>query len=691
MRYARRSGLDERVGQARATVRAHGVGSLRAVAVAALIALALVVAAPLIALAASTSSGELYAFGNNKYGQLGNATNNKSEEPNPTPALVTLPGEVGPVTQVAAGGDHSLVLTSTGQLYAFGDNKYGQLGNATNNKSEEPNPTPTFVTLPGASGQVTEIAAGRNFSLAVTSSGQLYAFGANNDGQLGNATNNKSEEPNPTPTPVTLPGEVGPVTQVAAGEQHSLAVTSSGQLYAFGENQFGQLGDTTHNKSIEPNPTPTLVTVPGEVGAVTQVAAGAAYSLVLTSSGQLYAFGANNDGQLGNATNDKTLEPNPTPTPVTLPGAVGPMTQIAAGNFHSLAVTSSGQLYAFGYNYSGQLGNATNDKTLEPNPTPAPVTLPGAVGPVTQVAASSDHSLALTTSGQLYAFGENYFGQLGNATNDKSGEPNPTPTLVALPGGATIDTFARGSAAEHTLVVTADLAVLTGSLPGGTVGTAYSAQVQASGGALPYRWAASTLPPGLSMSEASGAIEGIPTGAGSYATTVTVTDSDGVQASAPLAVAIASAPQLLPLLPVPTVAPPAITSAHQSHPTWREGNKLPQISAKKRPAVGTTFSFSLNEQAAVSLIFAQKVTGRKVAHKCAPKTRKNDKRRACKRTVTDGTLSFAGHSGTNKILFEGRISRRKKLKPGRYTVVIEATNPAGERATPQKLSFTIVK
>ena len=80
---------------------------------------------------------------------------------------------------------------------------------------------------------------------ASTTPGQLFAFGRNVFGQLGNTTNNNSEEPNPTPTPVTLPGEDGPVTQAAAGVGFSLAVTSSGQLYAFGENRFGQLGTST--------------------------------------------------------------------------------------------------------------------------------------------------------------------------------------------------------------------------------------------------------------------------------------------------------------------------------------------------------------------------------------------------------------------------------------------------------------
>jgi hypothetical protein len=577
----------------------------------------------------SVSAGQLYGFGYNFYGELGVATNTDTNEPNPTPALATLPGEVGQVTQVAAGEDHSLAVTSSGQLYAFGENNLGQLGNATNNKTGEPNPTPTLVKLPGAGEPFTDVAAGAFFSLAVTSSGRLYAFGENQDGQLGNATNDETNEPNPTPTLVTLPGEVGHVTQVAAGNEHSLVVTSSGQLYAFGENYYGQLGNPTNNKTVKPNPAPALVTLPGEVGQVTQVAAGNEFSLVVTSSGQLYAFGENQYGQLGNATNNNTFKPNPTPTLVTVPGKV---VQVAAGESDSLAVTSSGQLYAFGENNLGQLGNATNDNTFK---------------------------------------------------------PNPTPTLVTLPSGATVDTLARGPMAEHTLVVIADLAVATGSLPDGSLGTAYSAQVQASGGLPPYEWSASALPPGLSISQASGAISGTPTAAGSYTAAVTVTDSDGIEASAPLVIAIAPAPAPAPMPAVP----PAVADARQSHSTWREGSNLARISRSKakKPPVGTTFSFSLNEQASVTLSFTQTVAGRKVGHKCVAKTHHNAKGKVCKRTVTVGTLTFSGHSGTNEIVFQGRISLAKKLDTGHYTLVITATNSAREKSKPQKLNFMIVK
>jgi alpha-tubulin suppressor-like RCC1 family protein len=517
-------------------------GGLAGIGVALLAALSMA-GAPSAAAAASTSPGQLYAFGENRYGQLGSATNNKTSEPNPAPTLLVLPGASGPVTQISAGEAHSLAVTSTGQLYAFGNNGDGQLGSATNNKTVEPNPTPTLVALPGASGPVTQIAAGGHHSLAVTSTGQLYAFGINYYGQLGSATNNTTEEPNPTPTLVALPGASGPVTQIAASNNHTLALTSTGQLYAFGENRYGQLGSAINNNSLAPNPTPTLVALPGASGLVTQIAAGANHSLAVTSTGQLYAFGDNYSGQLGSATNSTTVEPNPTPTLVALPGASGPVIKIAAGASHSLAVTSTGQLFAFGYNYDGQLGSATNNKISEPNPTPTLVALPGASGPVTQIAASRSHSLAVTSTGQLYTFGSNSYGQLGSATNSGTTNANPTPALVGLPAGTTVDTIARGSNAAHTLVLIADLTVTSASLPAGQVGVPYFASGQASGGVPPQTWTGNGLPAGLTINPASGQITGTPTAPpGNASVLLSVTDAYGISAtSAPIPLSIAPA------------------------------------------------------------------------------------------------------------------------------------------------------
>lgn len=136
---------------------------------------------------------------------------------------------------------------------------------------------------------------------------------------------------------------------------------------------------------------------------------------------------------------------------------------------------------------------------------------------------------------------------------------------------------------------------------------------------------------------------------------------------------------------------PTVSRLNETAKTWREGNKLAQISGsrhKRKPPVGTTFSFSLNERASVTFSFAQQAIGRKVGGKCMAKSHKNAKRKSCKRTVTAGTLFFTGHTGTNRVVFQGRISRSKKLKPGRYTAVVTAA-ASGERSGPKKLPFRI--
>jgi len=351
-----------------------------------------------------------------------------------------------------------------GQVFAFGLNNDGQLGSTANTATKNANPTPTPVALPGATGPVVQIATGVNHSLAVTSTGQLYAFGLNQYGQLGGANAVGSKGANPTPTLVTLPGATGPATESAAGLNYSLAVTSTGQLYAFGDNRYGQLGNANNNGVAAANPTPTLVALPGATGPVTQVSAGASYSLAVTSTGQLYAFGLNNYGQLGNTTNNATTNANPTPTLVTLPGATGPVTQTSAGAAHSLAVTSTGQLYAFGLNNYGQLGNTSNNANENANPIPTLVALPGATGPVTQASAGAAHSLAVTSTGQLYAFGLNEYGQLGSTTNNANENANPIPTLVALPAGTVIETVAQGSAEQTLALTTASPTITAASL-----------------------------------------------------------------------------------------------------------------------------------------------------------------------------------------------------------------------------------
>jgi uncharacterized delta-60 repeat protein len=138
-----------------------------------------------------------------------------------------------------------------------------------------------------------------------------------------------------------------------------------------------------------------------------------------------------------------------------------------------------------------------------------------------------------------------------------------------------------------------------------------------------------------------------------------------------------------------TAAPPppqpvVVSKFKQSHRNWAESG----LSTRRRP-VGTTFSFTLNVGAQVVLQFNHSAAGRRVNGKCVAATRQNRSQRSCRRTLTDGTLSFVGRVGPNQVSFQGRLSRFKQLKPGGFSVVLTA-NVGRKKSKPQSLGFTII-
>ena len=190
-----------------------------------------------LAVAGTAASRHVLAWGRNDFGQLGNGTSTDAS----TPVRVRLPGGTK-VQQVRAGCDHTVALTSTGHVLAWGINGNGQLGNGSIASRE----TPVRVRIPGGT-KVTAVRAGCDFSLALTSRGRVLAWGDNFYGQLGNDTTTDSH----VPVRVQLPAGTK-VTAISAGGSFALARTASGRVLAWGQNTNAELGNDSTTSSDVP-------------------------------------------------------------------------------------------------------------------------------------------------------------------------------------------------------------------------------------------------------------------------------------------------------------------------------------------------------------------------------------------------------------------------------------------------------
>lgn len=310
-----------------------------------------------------------------------------------------------------------------GAALNWGHNSHGQLGNGNVDDSH----TPLSVTPP-AGVTITEVAGGVAHSIALTDTGRVLAWGNNSMGQLGIS----DAEDSTVPVYVAFP-EGAVATEVVAGAYHSLALTAAGDVLAWGLNGSGQLGDGTMISS----PVPVQVSLPAGV-AITGIAAGGLHSLALTSTGQVLAWGHNGAGQLG----DGTVAASALPSPVRFPPGHSAR-EVAAGGGHSLAITGSGEVVAWGDNSTGQLGDGTVTARLLPTPVRLPAGLP-----VRSVAAGGGHSVAVTAGGRMLSWGDNEAGQLG-----ADGVVTSTvPVVVSQPPGVAVARVEAGGV--HNLALT---------------------------------------------------------------------------------------------------------------------------------------------------------------------------------------------------------------------------------------------
>ena len=386
----------------------------------------------------AVADGGVRCWGNNNNGQLGNGSTTASLIP-----LQAVPPGSG-ATAVAARLYHSCAVVDGG-IKCWGSGASGQLGNGTYESSSTP-----VQAIPANSG-VTAIATGYYFdwnwydqshSCAVVAGG-VQCWGAGGLGQLGNGATNSSSIP-----VQTISASKGVATAVAAGGAHSCAVVDGG-VKCWGAGGSGQLGNGAYSNSLTP-----VKAIPAGSG-VTAVAAGHTHSCAVVAGG-VQCWGAGENGQLGNGTTDSSSIPVQA-----IPAGSG-ATAVAASINHSCAVVNGG-VKCWGGGWDGQLGHGVYASS------PTPVKAIPVGSNATAVSAGFSHpnydrysySCAVVAGG-IQCWGANYYGQLGDGTQDTSARPQPviglasdlgpgiTVTAMAGPGGSTSPMWANVPSGETT-------------------------------------------------------------------------------------------------------------------------------------------------------------------------------------------------------------------------------------------------
>ncbi len=402
------------------------------------------------------SEGIVYSFGSNGNESLGGgskigASSNIPVRVLDNPSEGFINGDPNnKVIKISAGAHHNLILTSNGTVYSFGWNSNGQLGNGddTFKNSNIPvkvvdNPSSGFING-NPNNKVVDISAGAYHNLILTENKHLYAFGRNDDGGLGNGIIESKSYNKPIlvsdSEDRSFVNGTSDIIQVVARYGNSIFLTSKGETYTFGRNDFGQLGIGSNFVMYKPilivdNPSEGFVN--GDPNnKVIQVSSGMLHNIILTESGHVYGFGRNVYGELGlgnlsSNVNKATLMKNAN-------GFInGNVRQVGALGFHSLLITNDNTLYSVGRNDNGQLGIGKSfingDYNFDKNGSSAidqndayenlvVKVIDGNSGfensnsneAITHIVGGDYQTFILTEKNNLFSVGRNSTGQLGN-------------------------------------------------------------------------------------------------------------------------------------------------------------------------------------------------------------------------------------------------------------------------------------
>lgn len=319
---------------------------------------------------------------------------------------------------ISAGGVHTCGISKDNRAYCWGNATMGELGvgfvetTVANQNAEEaadvnfskPQMVPDF--------SFTSISTGAIHTCAVSTGQNAYCWGEGYDGQLGMGTTHT------TFSPVLVTGG-HKFLSVAAGTTHSCGITTKNDAYCWGDNGYGELGDGDPDYTNKLKP----VLVTGGLK-FNQISTGDAHTCAITTTNDAYCWGTGMDGALGNSSNNRDEDHN---TPVKVLGDLK-FKQVAAGIYHTCALTTVGEAYCWGYNETGQLGSSDHTDHDVPEKVNSTLTF-------VDITVGELHSCALSNTGQAYCWGINDFGQLGVESQ------NNTTTVVCAGSCAVSEEF----------------------------------------------------------------------------------------------------------------------------------------------------------------------------------------------------------------------------------------------------------
>jgi len=292
---------------------------------------------------------------------------------------------------LAVGAKHSIAITTSGALWSWGDGKLGTIGHDEYTDSMEPTKIAGF-----AGRRVVAASAGDAHNLAITADASAWSWGRGYSGRLGHGGGEDQLRPKRIEALVAQR-----IIAVAAGGDHCLAVTADGKVYSWGRGECGQLGHGKRSSERIPDTEP----LPRRIMSlrkqrVIAVAAGGLHSLAVTADGLVWSWGAAGEGKLGHGTEDNQMRPKKIKE---LTGQR--IVAVAAGHYHSFALSADGILWGWGRGYGGQLGHG--DLVIPRNGLKLPRRVEAFAGRrVVAVTAAGNHSLAQTSDGAFWGWGE---------------------------------------------------------------------------------------------------------------------------------------------------------------------------------------------------------------------------------------------------------------------------------------------